>query len=133
MRPSHGELFMLEETQSALLVLEELGRAVRFSLESDIFPLPPNMCLLMLRLAFAEMVRSAADDGLRTDVFTPSNGTVSIIVPEARIRRSRRRSFLRELFYNGCVLRRPLSGASRGSGFSLASKIPSIPAPRPAI
>jgi hypothetical protein len=51
-----------EETHDAVLILHELGDALRRSLgPSDNEVLPPAMALLLMQLALAEVVRAAVE------------------------------------------------------------------------
>jgi hypothetical protein len=54
---------VLKETRDAVLVLHELGDALRRSfgpIKNE--PLPPGMALLLMQLALAEVVRRATDE-----------------------------------------------------------------------
>jgi hypothetical protein len=54
---------VLQETRDAILVMHELGYALRRSLgPTEYESLPPSMALLLMQLALAEVVRTASDE-----------------------------------------------------------------------
>lgn len=61
MRPENQVLS--DETQQAIVVFYELGQQMRRSFEPVDEALPPDMALLLMQLALAELVRAAAEDG----------------------------------------------------------------------
>ena len=129
MRPSDNELPTSEDPQDALLVLAELGKALRLSLDAEILePLPTEICSRLMRLAFAGVVRDAADDELRTVVLGPSNKTFVIIIPEARIRPSCGPPSATEFFDEGCRVKRP--AATLRTRFRFETRMPLVLAKR---
>jgi hypothetical protein len=61
MRPAEQNI--LQETRDAILVMHELGNALRRSLgPTENESLPPSMALLLMQLALAEVVRTASEE-----------------------------------------------------------------------
>jgi hypothetical protein len=58
---------VLRETRDALLVMHELGSALRRSWRpTEKEPLPPSMALLLMQLALAEVVHAATTEECET-------------------------------------------------------------------
>ncbi|WP_442756692.1 hypothetical protein ACNHKD_08885 [Methylocystis sp. JAN1] len=67
MQPAKRKI--LRERGDALLVMHELGSALRRSLgPTEKESLPPTMAMLLMQLALAEVVRTVADDEPDTDI-----------------------------------------------------------------
>ncbi len=64
MRPTQAKLIAFDEARDQLLVQRELEKALRRSYEDVIYePLSEAIALLLMRVAFAEMLRSARQGG----------------------------------------------------------------------